>query len=766
MLSTLIVGVLAVNQTINLQGTVDFNVTDKTLYIQSASMQDGVGGDEQPLPNFLPGYVNTEFNLNLGTVSNTSGLLIIYLDIINTTTTGYDIGVEYSGPETVSVSTTGSIAAGTGDPVSDLSTSSRVSISISATATEIELSDIRIILSEVVEYTGFYFEINEESKTADLTRYSGSEANLRIPAYFDIRESDGAYIEGNSYKVTAISYYMDDAAAIPAFDEAAATLESVIIPETVSSIDNSFVGCTKLKNVVFEGDSQLTTIGGTFIGCTNLESIDIPKGVTNIATRAFNGCTNLKEINYYAENCVEVGDFAFNNVGIDGLGVSVVFEEGVKSIPANLFYTDNNSSDNIVNVTSITISSSVETIGNNAFRDCINLSSIYYNAIAVGDLSSGSRLLPTSAEYNGEGISVIFGAATTKIPAYLFSSAFNIKSVNFEDNSNLESIGNYAFDDCVALTSITIPEKVTSIGDYAIINCISLTELNINATNATFGSGVFMIESYYTGQEAENVTLTFGEGVENIDLPYDTEFSSLKISTLNLPSTLTSVGNGTFDDLVYLTEINYKAKNLGDFFSSPFSSAGASGNGISLNIEEGVEYIPAYLFYESSSSYSPKITEINITSTVLGSIGAYAFGNCGTFSTIEIPSSVTSIGERAFYECNITSITLTEGIISIGEGAFRNCSDLTSITIPSSVTEIGDYAFRYCTVLTNVTIESITAYTAVTSTTSSCGYLLQNATTVRVPVNIVNNYTNSYLNGSSWSRNLSDDGLYYVYTKN
>ena len=151
MLATLIVGVLAVTQTINLQGTVDFNVTGKSLYLKSASVQYEEAGQEQPLEeltSFLPGYINTEFNLNLGSISSTTGLYIINLDIINTTTSRYNIGVEYTGSESVSVSTTGSIAAGTGVPVSDLSTSSRVSISISTTATEINLGDITIILTE------------------------------------------------------------------------------------------------------------------------------------------------------------------------------------------------------------------------------------------------------------------------------------------------------------------------------------------------------------------------------------------------------------------------------------------------------------------------------------------------------------------------------------------------------------------------------------------------------------------------------------------
>ena len=59
--------------------------------------------------------------------------------------------------------------------------------------------------------------------------------------------------------------------------------------------------------------------------------------------------------------------------------------------------------------------------------------------------------------------------------------------------------------------------------------------------------------------------------------------------------------------------------------------------------------------------------------------------------------SVTSIGDKAFYECNsLTSVTIPNSVTSIGNMAFYECSGLTSITIPNSVTSIGDYAFCGC----------------------------------------------------------------------
>ena len=56
--------------------------------------------------------------------------------------------------------------------------------------------------------------------------------------------------------------------------------------------------------------------------------------------------------------------------------------------------------------------------------------------------------------------------------------------------------------------------------------------------------------------------------------------------------------------------------------------------------------------------------------------------------------SVTSIGERAFYDCDgLTSVTIGNSVTSIGSEAFEYCRGLTSVTIPNSVTSIGDGAF-------------------------------------------------------------------------
>jgi hypothetical protein len=84
------------------------------------------------------------------------------------------------------------------------------------------------------------------------------------------------------------------------------------------------------------------------------------------------------------------------------------------------------------------------------------------------------------------------------------------------------------------------------------------------------------------------------------------------------------------------------------------------------------------------------------------SIGVQAFFDCRTLTSVTIPNSVTNIGQEAFEGCSsLTNVTIGSGVTSIGSGAFGSCS-LTSVTIPNSVTSIGDQAFWYCASLNSI----------------------------------------------------------------
>ena len=122
------------------------------------------------------------------------------------------------------------------------------------------------------------------------------------------------------------------------------------------------------------------------------------------------------------------------------------------------------------------------------------------------------------------------------------------------------------------------------------------------------------------------------------------------------------------------------------------------------------------------------LTSIHIPNSVT-SIGDGAFYNCEDLTSIHIPNSVTSIGNSAFSECkNLTSIHFPDSVTSIGYYAFDSCENLTSIHIPNSVTSIGKGAFRRCLYLTSIHIPN-----SVTSIGDSAFSGCQNLTSIHIP---------------------------------
>ena len=153
MLSMLLVGVYAASQTINLKGEVNFNIEDTTLYVKDIRLQS------ETIENFLPGYINSTLDLNLGNIESTSGVVAIEIDMINTTETDYtatcdrvlqNANLEISG-----------IITGSSTPIEDVATTPTISGTITLTitytgTTSVTLDDLSL---SFIEYVVPTFEV-------------------------------------------------------------------------------------------------------------------------------------------------------------------------------------------------------------------------------------------------------------------------------------------------------------------------------------------------------------------------------------------------------------------------------------------------------------------------------------------------------------------------------------------------------------------------------------------------------------------------------
>ena len=491
-------------------------------------------------------------------------------------------------------------------------------------------------------------------------------------------------------------------------------LTSLTIPSGVTSIgDWAFKDCSGLTSLTLP--SGVTSIGyQTFYGCSGLTSLTIPSGVTSIGDYVFYGCSGLTSLTI-PSGVTSIGESAFS--GCSGL-TSLTIPSGVTSIGDWAF-------SGCSGLTSLTIPSGVTSIGDEAFRGCSGLTSIYAclekiptlgsNVFTGCDAKNCILYVPTGTyddylvsefgyfENIVDGINKD-GLLTTQVTIKLDEAGTlpdrigenqkylitNLKIVGKINGTDLKFIREMAGRDFKGektdgkLSILDLSEakivaggsayvwfgvnKYTSndkLGDYAFYGCSGLTSLTLPSGVTSIGEGTFYGCSGLTSLTIPSGVTSIGEG---------TFYGCSGLTSLTLPSSVTSIGSYAFSGCSGLT---------------------------SLTIPSGVTSIGEWAFKGCSG-----LTSLTIPSGVT-SIGEDTFAGCSGLTSLTIPSSVTSIGGRAFYGCSrLTSLTLPSGVTSIDWGAFYGCSGLTSLTIPSSVTLIDWCAFYGCSGLTILTLPS------------------------------------------------------------
>ena len=224
------------------------------------------------------------------------------------------------------------------------------------------------------------------------------------------------------------------------------------------------------------------------------------------------------------------------------------------------------------------------------------------------------------------------------------------------------------------------------------------------------------------------------------------------LTAIHIPDSVTIIGTHTFGICEDLTSITLP-QNIKKINGNPF----ANWNGKLIVKSENFIYEDGVLFDKYKRiliAYRSKNKDYEIPNSVK-SIGNNAFWNCYNLSSIHIPNSVTSIGDNAFDFCyDLSSIHIPNSVTSIGDNAFRYCG-LTSIHIPNSVTSIGRGAFYSCKSLTSIHIPD-----SVTSIGEGAFYGCERLTFITLPLNINTINGNPFI---GWSGELivkSDNFIY------
>ena len=749
-LGIMIIGVLSAEQVqVNIGGSVSFNATNvyakvsgnisgaetgnKTFSTLTYSAEETTG-DESDWTNLALEFAETPDPIIITiTVENLSTQRTLTVNLENTLQgEGLDIAVT-SESDSYTSGTNVELPVSTGDG------SSTTTFTLTLTVADpnedltnvtfgytLNMFDESVAPALPTPASSFTFSYSGADHTASITKFVGSETEVIIPSTIENN--------GTTYKVTAIAN--GKYGELGAFYDS--NITSIVIPDTVTSIGSSaFYSCDSLTSITIP--DSVTRIGSyAFNGCSGLTSITIPSRVTSISERAFYDCYALAEVyNYSPSITVKLGETSSSNNGYLGHYAKVVYNAsdltGEKpetriTVVDNVQYYDygdnfialapisrnvtivsldsrtteiNGSAFSDSSLTSITIPSSVTSIGNSAFNGCRSLTSI--------TIPEGVTSIGTSAFYDCSSLTSI------TIP------------------EGVTSIGGSAFYGCRSLTSITIPEGVTSIDIGAFIGCGALVEVynyspsitvKLGETSFTNNGGlggyakVVYNADDLTGEKPET-RITVVDNVQYYD--YGDNFIALAPISRNV--TIVSLDSRT-------TEINGSAFSDSSLTSITIPSSVTSiGEGAFQSCDSltSIEVDPANTAYTSEDGVL-----FNKDKTILI---AYPAGN--TRTSYIIPSSVTSIGEAAFYRCSsLTSVDFGENsqLTSIGSSAFKECSNLTSITIPEDVTSIGSNAFFYCDSLTRFTINATTPPTLGLSVFSS------DMISIYVPAGSVNAY--------------------------
>ena len=440
-------------------------------------------------------------------------------------------------------------------------------------------------------------------------------------------------------------------------------ITGIYIPASVGQIGGgAFGGCSSLASVEFAENAQITDLDWrTFWDCTALTEISIPDSLTRIGTETFSGCTALGKI-AISENSrlsqLEYAAFGYYPCGYINLSDMVLSNPPI-------LYGSTRREDAGVPITEIYLPASALKPYNSGKDEAAGIfaGSQTLKKVTIGAAGTEKMQLPYEAFTNCVNLETVdLGGNVSKIGMAAFFGCTSLKQI---DLSGIDSIECCAFAKS-GLTEVTIPETTTEIGSFAFLGCIGLETMTI-LTDQTGNYG--------------------GESLMSI-LGLTAYVSSGNIHSSSVQNSTPIRSNAEFRSL-YPKHTALKTLNIG--------------------IKDGKT-----VFDQKSNfaAYIPSLEKVTLPEGMT-QIPDQAFHMCFSLKSIDIPTSVKSIGYQAFQfdvglDVDFSKLTNLE---SIGQGAFQIIGNqgggsdstrytdlitnggISNIILPSSLKSIGYHAF-------------------------------------------------------------------------
>lgn len=417
------------------------------------------------------------------------------------------------------------------------------------------------------------------------------------------------------------------------------------------------------------GGAKVTSIAaGAFRGQTMITDVVIPEGVTYIGREAFAGCSAL---------------------------VRVKIPTSVTQVGANLF------------------------------------EGTPYDSTLTGELVYINSIL---YRCQSDAVTVSIRQGTTVIAEEAFINRVNLAAIVVPDG--VSYIGSNAFKNCSALSQIEIPKSVRDI----VANAFDRTKwyedrkhemIYINDLLYRVPAEIIVQSEQPTGSLSDKDAAELAKsGVATQLVPYTDvivqggtttictlAFANTPVQKVQLPSTLTTIRYGAFQNCTALKQITLPE-------SMTFIEGGAFQNCSALSsilVPQNVTYLGASAFSGctslTSATLPQAITRISSglfencsslttvqASSALTSIGSRAFAETSALSSFTFPQTLTAVGAESFTGSGIVTANLPQSVTYLGAGAFADCTKLVYAQVPAAIQAVRERTFRNCTELKNVSI--------------------------------------------------------------
>lgn len=305
------------------------------------------------------------------------------------------------------------------------------------------------------------------------------------------------------------------------------TLEEITIPESIINIGTAaFKGCTSLKKIIIP-DSVESIGSNAFEGCLSMFDLILGKSLVTIGNEAFKGCYGLSEIRNLSKINIKEGKTNNGYAGFyalkvftdtetatnrrtdesgfsfydDGKKLFLIGYKGEQTEITLPFFEDRSYTIHKYamggnrTVTKITFSDSVTKIGEYAFYNNEKLEKISLSPsikeIGASAFSSCPSLLEVTIPYGVKKLeekvfyrstalhTVRIGEDVASIGASTFAFCTGLKKVEFCSTGKLSTLGDYLFQECHGLETISLPKSIEYIGSYAFFDLDSLKSVTL-----------------------------------------------------------------------------------------------------------------------------------------------------------------------------------------------------------------------------------------------------------------------------------------------